>query len=467
MTLSDLTQARGISTQNRPLTRGTTALAHGVNVALATLALSVWIGLRAAAPEFGAAEFLGLSLLALVFTLGSQAAFGTTVGHLVCGVRRSEQGRFEFDRWPTSILVRAIVLTLAPPVVASLLYATRLMNDPRRQVFDPWVLQATLPDLTQGDWSIQAYYFATGAWPRRFDHQPILYTIPYERGGPPRSFIGRILAHWVPAQVVFTAEGPKTPMQISDMNFTRECFAAAPLSQSRDCITLRRGILQRHIAEMNTLLPEGGQWTTRQFEVRVPNVDARDWTRGLFVQLRSPERTHSRFILFTNRGQQQSFLLTAPTGPLGDQAFTQFQLGLTTQRVTETLAPGRAWSEQKLGEWTPPASAPAGQARPHLDRFAELQLALVSRLSVDPARVDWYYHFARSARVLSEFLARSNASDLSSQENAALQRVLVGIPADMIAYARDLGAADPDNRMIQAKITEIEQFVIESKKLAK
>lgn len=299
-----------------------------------------------------------------------------------------------------------------------------------------WVPQGYFPPPSQtdeadkkgspptGDWSIQAFYYTIGAWPVRFDTRPVFFTLPYEKG-PPTQFIGKIHARWEMPDILFTWEGPKTPRllgkSLSQSSFisvkeVEACFSETGTLLSPSCYQTRQTILSRHKQEMEENLRRARapiHWDLRWFEVDNPLLPLSERPRGIYFSGQThgslnQDLAEDRIILVLPNGIQQAFQLQRPVDARGDLAKALFETSIRTLRVFPRLDEGRLWAAKELKrvnlDWH-------ANGIPHPQELAEIinraQLRLLSKLSVDPASQDAYFHLGGTSGYLARSLHRS------------------------------------------------------------
>lgn len=380
-----------------------------------------------------------------------EALFGATFGQRIWGLGRSGAPLFSaLERRRKAGVATATLLTLGLAGGASAGLSILLLRHPVLARSEPWKLDARFPSANEArDWLVSPYYYAIGAWPRRFGGQPVMHALPYEKG-PPAQFIGRVVARWELPSVRTTFEGPKTPEPAPAPDRLRSCLERGwERTIGTDCLSIREGSLGRHVREMRRVSPS--RWELRWFEVKNPAIPPDERPRGFYLAARGEARSEERFVLVNARGTQQAFILERPSyGDAAERATLAFERAIRSQRVAPTLDAGRAWVDRELESTRLSELVSIRDPDEFASRMSDLLSLLVSKASVDPRGVAAYFHLAGSALLL----ARRGASDRRPEWGAVARPLVLAA----WRYAQDVAPSDP-------RTAQLEQLWLEARKL--
>ncbi len=319
----------------------------------------------------------------------------------------------------------------------------------------PGTGSATIPG--EDRWSVTPFYYSLGAWPRTFAGKEVFYTLPYEKG-PPVRFAGHVVARWSMPEIRVAFEGPKTPLKRDHSLFSRSeveaCitrFGGRSLASSLDCLDLREAVLERHIDELRTIKPLG--WSMKW--VRVTNRALRpdEQVQGIYLSAWSEKRAQDRFILVTEKGSQQAFVLSYPVSPDGTHAQELFQKAIRSLRVSDLLGPGIAWVDQELERVHLQDLQKLEGSDDFVARLAEIQSLLISRITVDPQAYDTYFHLGGTALLLARYAAKARTQP-GFEKNIERITEWMSVSKPMVQnaykYAQDVGARDPRTTQLQS-----------------
>jgi hypothetical protein len=430
-----------------------------------------------ASPLPSAGWFAGWLIASASIVAATKMLWGRTPGQAAWSVKATQAGWRAPLLSPTKIAgadaARAVSLTAGAIALSVLAAGEAVLRHPIWAPAEKVELKATLPDgLNSSQWEILPFYYTLGAWPRVYRGKPVLHSLPYEKG-PPKLFPGHIVARWSDAEqprTRVTYEGPKTPKAPSarpgertPRERIRSCLTGD--ERSWDCLRVRESVLLRHLNEMNAV--HAARWKVRWFEVRNPAIPPVEQAQGIWISAEGGSVTGSktsvsieRYVLITENGTHQAISLEYPiTDPM---ALSTFSEAIRSLRVSDDLSPGRAWSERKLadtklqgqrdpktGAPIPPANEAAAVAE--IERLAQAQALLVSRISVEPAGFDAYFHLGGTSLMLQQSGLRAGA------EYTGVSSVTRGLLDSTRKYARDLAPGDP-------RTTQLHGFWLDSKK---
>jgi hypothetical protein len=399
-----------------------------------------------------------LGVLAVFFTLGLAipcrkflgGSLGERIWRIHGGLTRAREPSYD---WIGSFLTFCLI------AISVAVFETKIATHPYWSEAETIRLQATVPP---SDWRVLAFYYSLAPWPVSIQGRPVFYSAPYEVG-PPQRFIGHIESDWIHESVRLRFEGPKTPMDYQSRALSREelkkCFSNSPLSyllMNPSCVDIRRKTLERSLEELHD---EGyAQFETSWFYVDNPALSDDLRTQGVRLRARAlgllKARIQDRYILISPNGIHQTIALSYLENEEGISAERDFKTSLGALQISEDITAGRAWVDHLL-ESTKLSQLPATTEGPgYLETLAQIQSVLISKLSVDPASFDAYYHLAGSDLLLLKYCAKYSDPDLKSLAQAMVER--------LNRYAHDVSAKYTENNsklpMIERLAQDARQF---------
>lgn len=415
-------------------------------------------------------DIFGLLALGLAWFALQYALFGGTVGQWTWRLSRTDSAKKRI-RWllPNSFFKSellqealpsrtsrstAVFLTLVTFLACGYTLRETYWKHPLLAQADIWDLKAYVPSTpeAQASWRIAPYFFALGAWPKSFDGHPILYSLPYAKG-PPTQFIPEIVARWEMPEVKLTIEGPKTPDAI-DPEVLRDCLTSH--WERTSCLRIREASLLRHVQLARGALGAPKRWKVRWFEVDNPSLPPSDRPRGIFLSAEGRYRSQDRFILITPKGAHQAFVLDRPNGPQGDLARMMFEQAIRSQRVSGELTAGRAWVDRELSATRMDDLLKMEKSDAQfIDKVAEIQSLLLSKISVEPRTFDAYYHLGGTALLLARRASQYNRTPTSQSAvlpgEGSTEWSAVALPMAQSAwrYAKDINPGDPRTAQLE------------------
>jgi hypothetical protein len=358
--------------------------------------------------------------------LSSSQRLSVSLGEWAWGIHRMGEAR---AAQPTENHY-GIILTPALILLSVVLFETKIANTPEWINASEMTIDAVVPP---SDWRVLAFHYSLAAWPVAQS-----YFIPYEFG-PPKRFVGRVEAKWnansspgstqgySDEKLVF--EGPKTPMAFQSGEITRktlhECIVGSPsLLDGGKCATIREISLERPLEEMRKL--GFSDFKLKWFSAANPVIPDEERAQGIFLRGAAGEkengkegrRFQDRYILVSPKGMHQSLIFTYldPNSP------EKVKLALGTLRFSDDLGPGRAWVDReletiRLGQ-LPPADDPN-----YLLKLIEAEGLLVSKISVEPAPIDTYFHLAGIQAMLLQYGKAHHRGDIVDDAKQMLDQV--------------------------------------------
>jgi|GEM_PF-1979526 len=301
------------------------------------------------------------------------------------------------------------------------------------------------------------FFYGFGVWPTHFQGNPIFYRLPYEKA-PPTRFIGHMIAQWDTNEtpsITLTLEGPKTPAQGFSREETQNCLKN---SISWKCLEIRHAVLSRHMDEMSHLM-RVRSWKLDLFLVKNSEVasDA-EQTQGFVLSALSITSRQDRYIVMTEKGVHQTYILTTPRNEKGEEARALFEKSMGSLQNFDDLGPGNAWIDERLEETDLSELQAELQAelqnkidpKTVLNKYAELQALLLAKISVEPQLYDTYYHLARLS--LDLILYVSKLLDHPGSESPRLKEI-IALSQELIEsayrYAQDVNSQELRNAQIK------------------
>ena len=404
---------------------------------------------------------LALSFLLLFLEL---RFFRTTLGGLIWGLRlkstsaaplslRIEHlkiGHLKIEQWKGSSLTErasSIFFTVLVALLGSLSGYELLSNNPLVSSNDPLQLDAFQPEpdsttiSTHAAWALTPFFYTIGAWPTNFEGNPIWYSLPYEKG-PPRQFVGHIVARWQAPAIELILEGPFTPWSHTHAPEARlalkECLSSGSLRHFYSCFKARELALSRILNEMTAA--GGTKWNVNWFEVKTNEALAQNSPQGIAVELLDEPhgKAQQTFVLINPSGALQSFTLKYPLNEVGARARRLFEQAIRSQKISDDLSTGRAWVDHLLEQthFTETKSVP-----PTVEKLAEVQKLLLAKISVDPKSFDAYFHLGGTASLLAQEAIREKNLDWNAVAKPLIKSSL--------RYAQDISPDDPRTAQLQ------------------
>lgn len=314
-------------------------------------------------------------------------------------------------------------------------------------------------------WMVAPFYYAIGAFPSRFFGEPVFYQLPY-RKGPPKTFVDHVIARLHAPDTLLVIEGPRTPHRPIPAELLKKCFETVWVGDEgggTNCWKARAGLLGRHIDELRAAgFPN---FEAVWFEVNSSNVTETERPRGILVTAKTDARAQSRAVLVTPTGATQALILNRPNNDSnGKEAEIMFLRILGSLRMVSDLNIGRGAVLQmieqvKLGELQKTDSS-----EEFLSESARIQGLLVSKITVDPAGAQAYYHLGGTA-----LLTARHAADVRTRKTMIISGPLLDTLNDALVVGREnIKSALEYSRAIDAKAPltlKLEQYWQEMQKL--
>jgi len=291
-------------------------------------------------------------------------------------------------------------------------------------------LPAFSPDVSSpsSEWSALPFFFTLGAWPKKFDGQPIFYSVPYEKG-PPSQFVGHLAGRWKMPDVLWIAEGPKTPLEIAREDL-KTCMLAPALSLN--CADVREKMLKRPIQEMGKMNPLA--WRLRWFSIKNGGESA---AQGFMIEAENTTQMETRYVLVNPKGRHQAFILHSKLDSDGEHARAVLRQAIAGLKSLSELSEAQVFIDRELSDTSVTRES-------NLDDLAKIQAELVSKISISPASFEAYYHLAGTAL-------------LATKKDPALSSLTRPLILNAYQFAKDVAPQDP-------RLPSLENMTIEAKK---
>jgi hypothetical protein len=350
----------------------------------------------------------------------------------------------------TSDTIRATILTAVVFAVGCYAFDQKVLSHPYWSTQYPIFIDPPHESaLASKDRRVLSFFYTLAPWPLKIGGKPVFYSIPYEVG-PPKRFIGHIEADWLASTVRVSFEGPKTPIEFQSRAMNREevhfCFTTSPwLTPS--CVETRRLVLERHLSELRGL--GYAQFEVAWFFTVNDGIPAAEGAQGVRLRARDGSRTQDRYILISPQGLHQSLAISYPESLEGLSARDSFLISLGALRISEDLSQGRAWTDRVL-QSTQLNALPALSDPDYLEKLAQIQAVLVSKISIDPASFDPYYHLAGANLMLLKYCVKHPDTSLSALAQSMVDR--------MDLFAHDVSPRNPRLAELDRLLQDAKQF---------
>lgn len=368
-------------------------------------------------------------------------------------VRRGEDRRsraYQMVKLEGEPLWVAIVLTSGIVGGSTWLAATQVAPHPHFRSAETRALEPFIPSPEDSGWTILPFFYSMGAWPKKFDGNDVLYSLPYAKG-PPQQFVAQVTARWKMPHTTLVIEGPRTPQRVYSAERLRQC-ATSPWLQPVTCSDARELVLGKHVRQMLELKPIA--WELEWFEVSNTAMRPEEQPRGfhIAVTLRDgeQEKVQERYILINDKGATQALVLDRPAGPGGELASATLAKIVRSLRLSTELVMGRSWVDRELQKVSLDQLGAIRDSRGFLERFSEIQALLVSEISVDPRNFDAFFHLGGTSSLLARRGVRERNTDWTALAKPAVRSAL--------NYVQDIRADDPRVQQLQALWVEIKDL---------
>jgi hypothetical protein len=370
---------------------------------------------------FGCFWIIPLFIGRVRLLLSSAQAISASIGEWAWGIRRLGESRAA----QSAETHYGIILTASLVVLSVILFELKIANTPEWMNASEMTIEAVVPP---SDWRVLAFHYSLAAWPVAQS-----YFMPYEFG-PPKRFVGRVEAKWNATSSVGSVdgysdeklvfEGPKTPMPFQSGEVSRkalkDCILGSPsLLDGGHCATIREISLERPLEEMRKL--GYSNFKLKWFSAANPVLPEEERAQGIFLRGsagKDRNRFEDRYILVSPKGMHQSLIFTYldPNSP------EKVKLALGTLRFSDDLGPGRAWVDREL-ESIKLGSLPQPSDPTYLLKLIEAEGLLVSKISVEPAPIDTYFHLAGIQAMLLQYGKSHHRGDIVDDAKQMLEQL--------------------------------------------
>ena len=348
---------------------------------------------------------------------------------------------FQMETLSGSNFGQALIATTVALAIGAGSTALTLKNHPAWSEAEPLRIEPSFPGASeQNQWIVAPFFYAIAAWPRVFSGQPVLYSVPYEKG-PPHQFLGHIIGRWELPETKLILEGPWSPPLRPKPDLLQKCLSSTWWWHAKTCLPVRTESLRKHVEEMAEIHPD--RWKLNWFEVDNPTTPPEQRARGLRIEAHSDTRAEIRYVLVNPNGVQQAIALHYVPGHHDELAINQFEKIIQSLRIGDEIFSGRAWADHELERVKLDEMRKAGiNSAEFLTRFAEIQTLLLSKLSVDPKSYDAFFHLGGTAVLLAQFARKNKDAELSAAAKPLVRNAF--------RYAQDLAPNDPRTAQLEA-----------------
>lgn len=309
------------------------------------------------------------------------------------------------------------------------------------------------------EWKTLPFYYALTPLPTRFEGDPVLFALPYQKG-PPKDFLGKLIARWKIPDVRLVIEGPKTPERTATQEELRHCL----LSGILECWALRESALKRHLEELREF--GASHWELSWFEVSNPVLPTSERPQGIYFAGwdRSRNRVQERWILINKQGRHQALILERDLQASGELASTLLRQSIGGMQLLGDLSAPRAFVAGLIQNINLSSLEGEKDAWRLAIELAEVQSILLSQISVDPKEIEPFLHLAGTSLYLLKQSLRTRKNPpagmspvklgLLEEWTAALKPLI----QSCLRYAQDIDPKD-------ANTLRIEQIWLEAQRL--
>lgn len=435
-------EVRGHSHFNREASRNLRFLAGFFDILVGVLLLEAgyWITHAPLILNWKVGPLLALNIL--MPWISARSVANITIGELIWQIRQGmTRVRSLADELRGSFLTLMILLACLG------ILKTQILSHPFWETSETIIIPAQLPP---SNWKYLAFYYSLAPWPIAVDEQPVFFSIPYELA-PPRRFIGHIRSEWLGSAARLTLEGPKTPQEfqarIHTRNEIRNCFRTSPLL-SPSCVEVRKLTLERPVKELREL--GYAQLSVNWFVSENPAIPEEKQTQGVRIRATDGDQIEDRYILITPQGMHQSIALSYFDSAEGHQAENNLRITLGALQISEDLNQGRAWMDQVLQSTRLDQLNTSTGSSADLRKLAQIQSLLISKLSMEPASFEAYYHLSGAEFLLLKLALRTSNAPLKSYAQTMIET--------LNRYAHDVAPQSPKIRELDRILTDSKHF---------
>jgi hypothetical protein len=466
MTQEQSSEVRGHTTYNQiagwPLRCAASLLDGCLMIILVSMGVSLFHPLPRIAIGILIFFAAGIFILRGKYKSAVRGILGASLGEWVWSLKCKNQLLFQRDLLSHSQVFKGALSTTLALLIAFSLTRNVVFDHPFWNQVEIWNTSAPAAFAVT---PVQPLFYSLGAWPRTFLNQPVYYSVLYEKG-PPTHFVGHISALLGSSRIRLLIEGPKTPENSGSREELKSCLLSG---FSWTCLGRKEAALGRHVEEMSRVDPKSGSknWKIKWFQVENPNTPAREQTQGIWITADGPMFTQDRFIMINPNGQHQAVILTRPSQDYeyagysteenktqrndSKAALEQVLVTIKGLKILSHLDEGRTWINQELQDVSLAGVNSISDPIRKSEALAEVQSLLLSRISVDPASFDSYFHLAGTSFLLARTLQNSGRAGTPAM-SAAIQNL-----TSAKNYAFDLAPQDSRTRQIETLWREIQK----------
>lgn len=282
---------------------------------------------------------------------------------------------------------------------------------------------------------ITPIYYLILNFPKTFANQPIPYQLSYHKG-PPNHFVAQIQAQLNP-QIHLTYFGPKTPEPVVNRSQLKSCLTH---EFELKCFKVRSQVLSPWLNSLSSAGRDSqANYDLDWFEIVDPVLAEEDQTQGFHLQFHQDHALKDIWVLVNSTGTQQAIRLTRDDSKLGQVAYELVSKSIASARMYSDLKYGRELINQNLSQVRLEAVKSESNPNEFQKRLSDAQILLISKVSVDPASLEAYFHLAGTSTWLIQRGVNDTGLRSQAQENLKASYL----------YARDIAPLDPKTTQIQ------------------
>jgi hypothetical protein len=340
---------------------------------------------------------------------------------------------------------KALLASIAVLIASGVLWQLSKTSPVDRALKIEWI-ENTFPEKPDEE-SIIPFGYTLGSWPKTFLGDPIVTRLTYQKG-PPTQFIQTLVQIWKPVEVELTLNGPRTLKPGFGADQWKTCFQSSYL-----CSDEKREIWKWLKVE-----------TKEESESTLTWFDSMDplGPRGLHLNLRARSHQLDRYAIITPQGAIQVFSLKSALNPNGMEGKDLFLKTLSGLKVKDDLSSARAWIQTKIKGVSLDQARAIPDPKLRYQRLIQIQNWLFSLLSVDPTRVEPFFHLAGTTHVLAMDLMKTKEKVFENQESWILN--FKPLLMTLIAYAKDFKDGGPAVQNMEALLQDI---LVEEKRISR
>ena len=316
------------------------------------------------------------------------------------------------------------------------------MRTPFSTALTPEWIENTFPEKTDeegSNWVTLPFGYTLGPWIKNFQNTPVVTRLTYHKG-PPQKFIQNIIQVWKPVEVELTLDGPKTIEANMSAQQWKECFA-----QANSCGDEKK----KFHAYATQDFPRGlnqGSYTW---------FDSQDFNgaRGVHTHLEAGTYFIDRFTVITPQGIAQNFSLKYVNSETGKEAHSLFLKIMGGLKVKDELNNPREWIQNKISHVNLDQIRAIPDAKLRFQTLIQVQNWIFALLSVDPSRIEPFFHLAGVTHLLAMELLKTNQNYFDGQE--ACINSAKPLLETLILYAKDFEKSETLVKNMESLLQDI------------